>query len=69
MIDEVINKYGYCGFEIKTATTDGKYYFCTIEPEIKDIIIHFHNQSHSAEKEIEEKIDKYLEENNNKICQ
>ena len=62
MIDEIINKYGYCGFIIKTLMSDVKY-FCISEPNIEDVTLHGHSKQHAAEKEIEEKIDKYLENN------
>ena len=60
MTDGVVNTYSYCGFKI-TTSTDGIYFFCISEPDIEDSIIHFHNQQHAAESEIEEEIDKYLQ--------
>jgi hypothetical protein len=64
----IINKYGYCGFTIKTAFTDNTYQ-CIIDPSISDINTYSHHDQFSSEKETEEEIDKYLEKNNNKICQ
>lgn len=65
-MDKIINKYGYCGFVIKTLLLDDLY-SCIIEPNIKEMDLYPCHQQHKAEKKAEEEIDKYLE-NNSKIC-
>ena len=64
MDENIINEYGYCGFRIKVMFSDGNF-SCISDPVIKDIVIHQHAQQHAAEDDIEEEIDKYIQNNQN----
>ena len=63
-MEQIVNSYSYCGFTIQIITNDDLHYLGKIEPEIDGLKLYSRHQQHTVEKEIEEQIDKYLDEKN-----
>jgi len=64
-MDDIMHKYGYCGFDVTIKRNVDNLCYAITDPKIENILPYFNAKQHIVEKEIESEIDNYIASNDN----